>query len=143
MRGCNIPLLQCFSTFPPPPYFPSDLHGHLAALAGTTGVFPLGRLVTRLPACLPVNLPVCLPPYRFSASTPLLPLDVLSYSTTAAVISPPPLSRGFWWGGAELMHANTDQIETACHMKYRMEVSQKQTVLLSLSLNSPLLMEWK
>lgn len=50
------------SLLPPPPYFPSDLHGHLAALAGTTGVFPLGRLV----ACLPVYLSVCLPYYRFS-----------------------------------------------------------------------------
>lgn len=47
---CNV------SLFPPPPYFPSDFHGHLAALAGTTGVFPLGRLVGRPPAYLSVRL---------------------------------------------------------------------------------------
>lgn len=33
------------SLSPPPPYFPSKLHGHLAALAETTGVFPLGLFV--------------------------------------------------------------------------------------------------
>lgn len=47
----------------PPPYFPSNLHSYLAALAGTTGVFPLGRLV----ACQPVYLRICLSQYRFSA----------------------------------------------------------------------------
>lgn len=46
------------SLSPPPPYFPSELHGHLAALAETTGVFPLGCLVV----CLRVYLSVCLPP---------------------------------------------------------------------------------
>lgn len=46
------------SLFPPPPYFPSDLHGHLAALAGTTSVFPLGRLLACLPVCLSARLQV-------------------------------------------------------------------------------------
>lgn len=42
---------------PSPPCFPSDLHGHLSALAGTTSMFPLARLVVHqrvyLFACLP------------------------------------------------------------------------------------------
>lgn len=42
------------SLSPPPPYFPSELLGHLAALAETTGVFPLGCLVV----CRPVYLSV-------------------------------------------------------------------------------------
>lgn len=52
---------DCGNVSPSPSYFPSQLHGHLAALAETTGVFPVGRLVVRLH----VYLSLCLPDYRF------------------------------------------------------------------------------
>lgn len=55
---------QCSNVFlgPLPPHFPSDLHGHLAALGGTTSMFPLARLVVHQRVCLFV----CLPPRTWS-----------------------------------------------------------------------------
>lgn len=62
------------SLSPPPPYFPSELHGHLAALTETTGVFPLGCLVV----CLSVYLCVCFTTGSYCLTVLVRPLNFCS-----------------------------------------------------------------
>lgn len=68
----------------PPPYFPSELNAPLAALAETTGVFPVGRLVIRPPVYLSDGLTTgshCLPgrPLNFSSCLSFVQSDCLSF----------------------------------------------------------------
>lgn len=70
-RG-EVTTAAMFSFLLPLPYFPSDLHGHLAALAGTTRKFPLARLVVRQRVYLFVCLPHCACSQHLPAPPPCL-----------------------------------------------------------------------